>query len=309
MQMIDLTNQKFGKILVLERDYSKTNGTYWKCRCDCGKEIVVRKDQLTRAKYPKRSCGCDQKEKASQTHLKDETGNSYGYLTVLYRTEDLRKGEARWHCKCKCGKEIVVRKDQLTRTKYPKRSCGCDQKEKASQTHLKDETGNSYGYLTVLYRTEDLRKGEARWHCKCKCGKETDVAGIHLRNGSVQSCGCKKYESKNKINEIGNQYGRLTVISQADKTDGTHIFWNCKCQCGSECVVSGSNLRLGITQSCGCLSSKGEEQIAKILIENQILFKKEFTFSDLKGVNNGLLRFDFAIFKEDGSISHLLEYD
>ena len=242
MKMIDLTNQKFGKILVLERDYSKINGTYWKCKCDCGKEIVVRKDQLTRAKYPKRSCGCDQKEKASQTHLKDETGNSYGYLTVLYRTED-------------------------------------------------------------------LRKGEARWHCKCKCGKETDVAGIHLRNGSVQSCGCKRYESKNKINEIGNTYGRLTVISQANKTDGTHIFWNCKCQCGSECIVSGSNLRLGITQSCGCLSSKGEEQIAKILIENQILFKKEFTFSDLKGINNGLLRFDFAIFKEDGTISHLLEYD
>ena len=30
MRMINLTNQKFGKILVLERDYSKTNAFLFK---------------------------------------------------------------------------------------------------------------------------------------------------------------------------------------------------------------------------------------------------------------------------------------
>ena len=31
------------------------------------------------------------------------------------------------------------------------------------------------------------------------------------------------------------------------------IKWLCKCDCGNEVAVSGSNLRTGHTQSCGCL--------------------------------------------------------
>lgn len=104
-KLIDLTGQRFGKLLVLERDlnYPK-KGTYWKCQCDCGNIISARKDQLTRTKYPKRSCGCDLTEKTSKANLKNEIGNKYGKLTVLYRAEDLRQGEARWHCKCDCRK-------------------------------------------------------------------------------------------------------------------------------------------------------------------------------------------------------------
>lgn len=41
MRLIDLTGQRFGKLLVLERDfeYQKKNNydkPYWKCICDCG---------------------------------------------------------------------------------------------------------------------------------------------------------------------------------------------------------------------------------------------------------------------------------
>ena len=119
----------------------------------------------------------------------------------------------------------------------------------------------------------------------------------------------KRYESHNGIDEIGNKYGKLTVIGRADKTDGTHIFWNCQCECGNYTIVNGTNLRLGITKSCGCLKSKGELEITQLLIDNNILFKKEYSFCDLKGTGDGLLRFDFAIFNEDGSLSHLIEYD
>ena len=54
-----------------------------------------------------------------------------------------------------------------------------------------DETGNKYGFLTVMYR--------AMWHCKCDCGNECDVLGASLRNGNTKSCGCyqKSPESKN----------------------------------------------------------------------------------------------------------------
>jgi hypothetical protein len=94
MKLIDLTGQRFGKLVVIKRDISKS-GTYWICKCDCGNVCSVRRDQLTKAKNPKKCCGCDISRRISESNLKNEIGNRYGKLTVLYRTKDLRPGEAR----------------------------------------------------------------------------------------------------------------------------------------------------------------------------------------------------------------------
>lgn len=53
--------------------------------------------------------------------------------------------------------------------------------------------------------------------------------------------------------EIGNCYGKLTVIEYAGKNKDHRTLWKCKCACGNECVVSGKNLRNGNTKSCGCI--------------------------------------------------------
>jgi 5-methylcytosine-specific restriction endonuclease McrA len=55
-----------------------------------------------------------------------------------------------------------------------------------------------------------------------------------------------------KINEAGNNYGRLTVVEEADKRTGGWIHWLCICTCGKTVVVSGTFLRNGKTRSCGC---------------------------------------------------------
>lgn len=237
----------------------------------------------------------------------DMTGEVHGFLTVIER-DTSRKGSY-WKCKCSCGNIIIARRDQLIRANNPKISCNDCFAKRVSKQKMKNEIGKQYGYLTVIERVPDIRKGEARWRCKCMCGNETEVSGFHLRNGTVQSCGCKRYESHNCIDETGHKYGRLSVMKRSQKTDGTHVFWTCQCDCGSVIDVSGTNLRNGITQSCGCIKSKGEEEIAKFLIKHQILFKKEYTFKDLQGVGNGCLRFDFAIFNNNGKIIALIEFD
>jgi hypothetical protein len=53
---------------------------------------------------------------------------------------------------------------------------------------LIDITGQVFGYLTVLSRVSAT--GQARWLCRCKCGKETIQPGYELRSKKVISCGC-----------------------------------------------------------------------------------------------------------------------
>lgn len=54
-------------------------------------------------------------------------------------------------------------------------------------------------------------------------------------------------------NLLGQKFGRLTVISGAENAKDGHIQYNCKCDCGNECVVAGSQLTGCRSHSCGCL--------------------------------------------------------
>ena len=57
----------------------------------------------------------------------------------------------------------------------------------------------------------------------------------------------------------GRRFGRLTVICQAEKPDDCKTnsdYWLCRCDCGQEVVVLGSNIIRGHTKSCGCLRQR-----------------------------------------------------
>jgi hypothetical protein len=49
----------------------------------------------------------------------------------------------------------------------------------------------------------------------------------------------------------GRRFGRLVAVERVGTRLG-HPEWRCRCDCGSECVVTSNALRKG-TQSCGCL--------------------------------------------------------
>ncbi len=57
------------------------------------------------------------------------------------------------------------------------------------------------------------------------------------------------------INLTGLRFGRLTVISIADRNawKQKQREWLCKCDCDNEITVAGCALRTGNTSSCGCL--------------------------------------------------------
>lgn len=185
-----------------------------------------------------------------------------------------------------------------------------------------DLTGKQFGELTVLYRdyNEEAKhpnRGSTYWKCKCSCGKEKSILKGSLVSGATKSCGClrrkissqrlSKISSDNYINELGNKYGKLTVVQKIPnvKNNRNGVMWRCICECGNIKDVLGVDLRAGNVTSCGCIGkSKGEYYIEKILIQNNIPFVKEFP----QDINGHLMRYDFAIL-ENNKISYLIEFD
>ena len=55
-------------------------------------------------------------------------------------------------------------------------------------------------------------------------------------------------------------------------------------------------------------ASRGEIKIEEILKEYGLPFIEEYSFSDLLSFNHRPLRFDFAVFDDNGEIDFLIEY-
>jgi hypothetical protein len=99
-KFIDLTGQRFGKLVVLEVAFKDKYKIYqWKCICDCGNETIVSRDALKSGKT--RSCGC--------LHIPDLIGERFGRLIVKELMGVNKHGGSTWLCFCDCGKEKPLR--------------------------------------------------------------------------------------------------------------------------------------------------------------------------------------------------------
>lgn len=56
-------------------------------------------------------------------------------------------------------------------------------------------------------------------------------------------------------NREGQRFGRLTVVSLHSTKNGS-AYWNCICDCGTSRVIRANCLRIGNTESCGCLNAQ-----------------------------------------------------
>lgn len=55
-------------------------------------------------------------------------------------------------------------------------------------------------------------------------------------------------------NTIGQRFGRLEVMTEAERGPQGQRRYRCRCDCGTEKVIRGARLRSGETRSCGCLA-------------------------------------------------------
>lgn len=79
---------------------------------------------------------------------------------------------------------------------------------------LIDRTGDRYARLTVVERlpAKSSRDTNARWFCRCDCGRATVAYGGDLERGKVKSCGCLNAE---RIMQHGMSNTHVYAVWQA----------------------------------------------------------------------------------------------
>jgi len=66
-KLIDITGNKYGKLTVLCFDHiGGRRRSYWKCQCDCGNIVILRKDEFIYQYSHTKSCGCWHRQESSK---------------------------------------------------------------------------------------------------------------------------------------------------------------------------------------------------------------------------------------------------
>lgn len=120
----DLTGQRFGRLTVVSFEGKSGKTTTFKCLCDCGNVVVVRRNNLRSGNTT--SCGCERARLMGEKF--DITGQRFGRLTVLGRNPQNGVRWSRWDCVCDCGNKTTVTRSALLNGNT--RSCGCFQTER-----------------------------------------------------------------------------------------------------------------------------------------------------------------------------------
>ena len=138
----DLTNKKFGELVVIERDYNinYSHKTFWKCKCSCGNIKSISYSHLITGQT--KSCGCKK--------LKFLENDRFGRWRVISRVE--KSHPTKWLCQCDCGTIKEVSQTSLIQGKSI--SCGCYHKDKIKENQTTHNMTHSRLYR-IYYNIKD----------------------------------------------------------------------------------------------------------------------------------------------------------
>lgn len=195
----DLKNQRFGKLLVLERDleYNKTR-CFWKCKCDCGRIKTISSSHLINGNS--KSCGLCLKD--------DLVGKRFNFLQVISK-----ENKSNWRCKCDCGEMTVVRGDYLKNGRV--KSCGCYQKQRVKETQTTHNMSKTRLYgIYYNMKSRCYNKNEKRY-------KDYGLRGISICDEWLNNV-------SNFINwSLDNGYEEHLTLDRIDN-DGNYEPSNCR---------------------------------------------------------------------------------
>ena len=228
----DLTGRVFGKLTVIEQTSErKNNNVVWKCQCECGNIHLVKSSVLLSGSTT--SCGCAGRGNGKANDL---SGQKFGLLTAIEPTEQRKSRSVVWKCRCDCGNTAFVSAKELKQS--GKKSCGC-----LDTSSIKDLTGEKFGMLTVLEKTDERDHHTVVWKCECDCGNIINVSGRDLIHKRKESCGCVNKHMKDLA---GQKFGMLTAVEPIAEREKKCAVWKCLCDCGNETFANAHELTAGL---------------------------------------------------------------
>ena len=203
MKALDLTGQRFGKLIAINKLNKRASGCIvWLCQCDCGNFTEVKSSYLKSGHTT--SCGCNRVENGKRigtSTFHDLTGLKFGKLAVLKCTGKKAGSNYIWECLCECGRIHEVAGAELVCGKI--KSCGCQQLKAVSEAKTIDIIGKRFGKLLVLRQDSKCLDGSWNYLCQCDCGNQKVINGVSLRRGITHSCGCLNSSiGETNINDI-----------------------------------------------------------------------------------------------------------
>lgn len=215
---LNLVGNKYGKLTVIKRSENNNRGnTQWLCQCECGNTKIALGYDLTHGRTT--SCGCQKYETKEIPEPKDDlTGKRFGHLTVVRIDKNKGKyGAIRWLCQCDCGNTLIALGSNL-KTGH---STSCGKGSCRKPRNFKDLTGQKFGKLTVIRKSDVRINNRLSWLCQCDCGNTKVVDATKLRTGKTKSCGCltnnKPFNDMSKGESKTNLYKKWLAMRKRCK--------------------------------------------------------------------------------------------
>lgn len=165
----------------------------------------------------------------------DFRGKSSGKLTVI--DQELRTVKTRKYlslkCVCVCGTKKTAMMREFEKCLFE--NC-------ITCSHL-ELVGKKFDNWTVEFIVgKAMTNSSARYLCRCDCGRtrERDKCVIITKN--CKNCGICEI--------IGERFGRW-FVEDYEHSENNNRYYKCVCDCGRTRIVLSTNLKKGITNSCG----------------------------------------------------------
>lgn len=189
---INLLNQKFGKLTVIEETNKRKNkSVVWKCQCSCGNVVELSTKEL-RSDGVIQCPNCGNNRLPQKKLTENIIGKKFNHLTVLETSDKKCGGKILYKCQCDCEKKTILYVSRTDLVRNHTMSCGCIKR--------KYKIGDIINNRKIIgYSDNHNKKGRYYYRVKCLlCGQEYDSMGQTLEK--TISCGCQK--SKGEFNII-----------------------------------------------------------------------------------------------------------
>lgn len=159
-KVLDLKNQKFGKLTVIGRESNNRYGqSMWLCQCECGNSVIVNGRDLRNGHT--KSCGCLHNKQSR--NFKDITGMKFNRLTALSLQPYKKDGRCVWKCLCDCGNIVDVTGKELRANAV--KSCGCLRRDNPNhKTHGMTDTPIYRKWSMIKTRCNNPKRDHYQWY-------------------------------------------------------------------------------------------------------------------------------------------------